>query len=75
MKSYDKIYVPCSFQEAVDNHRSRTIGLQYHIPLEKVVVLTEEELLDLLQESIEYSHSILPRDQAKRFLIAKLIVK
>lgn len=73
MKQYDRIYAPCSFQEAVDNHRSRTIGLQHHIPLEKVIVLTEDELLDLLQESIEYSHSILPRDQAKKFLIAKLL--
>lgn len=37
-----------------------------------VIVLTEEELLDLMQEHIEYSHPILSRGAASALLKAKL---
>jgi hypothetical protein len=37
-----------------------------------IIVLTQNELLDLMQEAIEYSHPILPRKKAFDFLKAKL---
>lgn len=37
-----------------------------------VIVLTEDELLDLLQEAIEHSHPVLTREAAGEFLYSKL---
>lgn len=37
-----------------------------------VIVLTEEELIDLMQETIEHSHPVLSRKQASELLKANL---
>jgi hypothetical protein len=86
MKQYDKIYVPidngrvtvkgntavCKWKKGPSD------GWQFWEPQSEVkeesnvIVLTQEELLDLMQESIEHSYPTLLREKAQALLTAKL---
>ena len=72
MKKYDKIYSVMPPLETggkysvIESHSTR---LKEHL---EVIVLTEEELLDLMQESIEHSYPTLLREKAKSLLHSKL---
>lgn len=69
MTRYNKIWVPAGSPVPQD---ARGInGFQY-IPVKDAVVITEPELLDLMQESIEHSYPILLREKAQASLNAKL---
>lgn len=60
MTKYDKIFIPA--QEIYERF----------VSTDPVIVITEEELLDLMQESIEHSYPTLLREKAKALLDAKL---
>lgn len=62
MKRYNKISIPAQG----DYKKFVSIG--------PVMVLTEEELLDLMQESIEHSNITLLREKAIHLLHSKLKV-
>lgn len=77
MKQYDKIY---TVSETEDQELSafRNMGLDaadYAFDLEEhsnVIVLTEDELLDLMQQSVERAHTTLLREKASQLLNATL---
>lgn len=73
MKQYDKIYVP----HPTGDYEVFEIGFEDPergrlINEENVIVLTASELIALMQECIEYSHPVLTRDAADKFLASKL---
>jgi predicted aspartyl protease len=78
MTKYDCIYVPTEVVEDIGYSLFRNPAQEatdYVSELEevcKVIVITEDELLDLMQESIEHSYPTLLREKAKKLLDAKL---
>lgn len=73
MKKYDKIWVPDDTgQHEVVHIPSETEVEGSVIGVRNAIVLSEEELLDLMQESIEYSYPTLLRERAKLLLTEKL---
>lgn len=72
-KGKDFVYVPDSgglFEARVIT--SGDPGRGRLSPVSDVIVLTGEELLDLMQECIKHSHLVLTRDAADKFLYSKL---
>jgi hypothetical protein len=80
MTKYDKIYIPDEkgdfkvqqFYEDYHEYTDMHDGTGDVSELYNVIVLTEDELLDLMQESIEHSYPTLLREKAKSLLAAKL---
>lgn len=79
MDKYSTVYVPDrngnfklqEFEE--DYHEWRDVHSEEALSAkEKVIVLTEEELLDLMQQSVERAHTTLLRERASELLNATL---
>lgn len=74
MKKYDVILIPDEDDgdyEAVEIDSYTTAKGKWSMVPDKIV-MTEDELLDLMQESIEYSYPTLLREKAQKLLTAKL---
>lgn len=69
MNLYDKVWVPAG--SPVPANARRINGIQFK-PVKSVIVITVDDLLDLMQESIEYSYATLTREKAIDLLDAKL---
>lgn len=83
MKQYDKIFIPHDptlhgvwmddnyyvYHDVFAGPDGKRMEV---VPVTKVIVLTEEELLDLMQESIEHSYPTLLRTKASELLQSKL---
>lgn len=77
MKQYNKIYVPNDLDQLATtwmlfNLKKSEYPLGGLDEKQNVIVLTKEELLDLMQEAIEHAHSTLTRDRADKLLESKL---
>jgi hypothetical protein len=77
MKKYTKeevIFVPDpeGKWKVCDIKTGNSIKGQFTKTTTGLIILTENELLDLMQESIEYSHTILLREKASELLKSKL---
>lgn len=76
MKRYDKLWVPNDLDQLATEYM--LIGPKTPYPIcgldlkENIIVITEEQLLDLMQESIEHSYPTLLRGKAADLLKAKL---
>lgn len=66
MKIYDTIIIP-----AQQSSQKKEIHERF-VSLTPTIVITEEELLDLMQEAIEHSHPTLLRTKAAKLLYSKL---
>lgn len=66
MKIYDTIIIPAQQGSKKEEIHERFVSLTPKI------VLAEEELLDLMQEAIEYSYPTLLRTKAVELLYSKL---
>lgn len=81
MKQYNKIFVrhdpevdgvfmDDNYYVYHETFMGSSSGLKV-VPKENVIILTPDELLDLMQEAIEHSHPVLSRDEADKFLASK----
>jgi hypothetical protein len=71
MEQYDKIWIPVANGDTVPVEGKAISGI-YYKPVKNQIVIAEEELLDLMQESIEHAYPTLLREVAKKLLDAKL---